>query len=65
MMFPAIDFLVKEGTGLERFGTGVEVPEKVRNSFGVGEVDLCCHQSKILFVIPFSIAFCEGSAELD
>ena len=64
-MFPAIDFLVKEGTGLERFGTGVEVPENVRNSFGVGEVDLCCHQSKILFVIPFSIACCEGSAELD
>ena len=63
-MFPVVDFLV-EGTGPERFGTGVEVPKNVRNSFGVGEVDLCRHQLKILFVIPFSIAFCEGSAELD
>ena len=69
MMFLVVDagFVVEEETDPERFGTGVETPENVRSSFGVGEVDFCCHHLKRLFVAPFSI--CEGSvtttAELD
>lgn len=51
----------EEGTGPERFGTGVEVPEIVRNSFGVEDMDFCRHQLKRLFVTPFSVGFCVGS----
>jgi len=54
-------FVVEEGNGPERFGTGVEVPENVRNSVGFDEVDFCRHQLKRLFVIPFSIGVFEGS----
>ena len=64
-MFPVVDFILEDGTGPERFGTGVEVAESVRSSFGVGEVDLSCHQLKRLSVMPFSFPVCEGSAELD
>jgi len=71
MMFLVVDagFLVEEETGPDRFGTGVEDLEYVRSSFGVGEVDFCCHQLKRLLVAPFSVGVCEGSvtttAELD
>ena len=63
MMFLDVDagFSAEEGTRPERFGTGVKVPENVRNSFGVDEVDFCRHQLKRLFVTPFSIGFCVGS----
>ena len=63
MMFLDVDagFSAEEGTGPERFGTGVEVPENVRNSFGVEDVDFCRHQLKRLLLTPFSIGFCVGS----
>ena len=63
MMFLDVDaaFPAEKWISPERFGTGVEVPENVRNSFGVDEVVFCRHQLKRLFVIPFSIGFCVGS----